>query len=73
MNKKGTDTYICTSDESEPSWRIFGSARDLFHFGSKLKIGQKQAEIYFYDNLVLKMTKSYVPTLKTPFVLREFK
>ena len=34
------------------SWRIFssarlGSARDLFHFSSKLKIGQKRAEFQF--------------------------
>ena len=39
------------------SWRIFSSARDLFHFSSKLKIGQKRAEIHFYNKLVLKMTK----------------
>ena len=51
------------SDESEPSWLEpelelkdfqLGSARDLFHFSSKLKIGQKRAEIHFYNKLVLK-------------------
>ena len=30
------------------SWKIFGSARDLFPLSSKSKIGQKRAEILFY-------------------------
>ena len=44
-----------------------GSARDLFYFSSKLKIGQKGAEIQFsveklfvinfYNKIVLEMTK----------------
>ena len=61
------------SDDSEP--RIFSSARDLFRFSSKLKIGQKQAEIHYHNKLVLKMTKSksYNLALKTPFLLHKFK
>ena len=34
--------YAVISDEAEPNWRIFGSARDLFHF-----FGRKRAEILF--------------------------
>ena len=44
-----------------------GSARDLFHFSSKSKVGQKRAEIrfsfedllliIFHNKLVVKMTK----------------
>jgi hypothetical protein len=44
-----------------------GSARDLLHFSSKLKIGQEQADIQFsveklflinfYNKVVLKMVK----------------
>ena len=34
-----------------------GWACDLFHFSSKLKIGQKRAETHFDNKLVLKMTK----------------
>ena len=30
------------------SWRIFGSARDLFPFSSKSKIGRKRAKFFFY-------------------------
>ena len=46
--------YLSTSDESEPSWLEpelelkdfqLGSARDLFPFSSKSKIGRKRAEI----------------------------
>ena len=61
------------SDESEPSWLKdcqLGSTCDLFHFSSKLKLGQKRAEIQFsveklfqiniYNKLVLKMTTLYV-------------
>ena len=62
------------SDESEPSWLEpelelkdfqLGSARDLFYFSSKSKIGPKRAEIRFWvedlflnilcNKLVLKM------------------
>ena len=49
-----TLVWTITSDESEPSWLEpelelkdfqLGSARDLFPFSSKSKIGRKQAEI----------------------------
>ena len=53
------------------SWRIFSSARDLFHFSSELKIDWKRAEIsiliwrpifyYFYA------CKSNYSRIKTPF------
>ena len=44
--KETGKTHLCAlhgSDESEPSSRIFGSARDLFHFSPKSKIGRKRA------------------------------
>ena len=31
------------------SWRIFSSARDLFPFSSKSKIGRKRAEIFIFS------------------------
>ena len=46
----------CRAGSSHSS-ALLGLARDLFHFSSKLKIGQKRAEIHFYRKLVLKMTK----------------
>jgi hypothetical protein len=55
-----SESYIYTfSDESEPSWLEpelelkdfqLGSARDLFPFSSKSKIGRKRAE-----NLILNL------------------
>ena len=53
-SKDSQSTYLPTSDEPEPSWLEpylelkdfqLGSARDLFHFSSK--IGRKRAEIRF--------------------------
>ena len=52
--------WLIISDESEPSWLEpelelkdfqLGSACELFHFSSKLKIGKKRAEIHFYHKL----------------------
>jgi hypothetical protein len=49
---------VHNSDESEPSWLEpqlelkdfqLGSARDLFHFSSELKIDQKRAEIWILN------------------------
>ena len=46
-----------TSDESEPSWLEpqlelkdfqLGSARDLFYFSSKSKIGQNEPKFWFF-------------------------
>ena len=63
---KYVHTYILVMSPSRAgsshssSWRIFSSARLgswPFHFSSKLKIGQKWAEIHFCNKLVLKMTK----------------
>ena len=67
------------SDESEPSWlepelelKVFqlGSARDLFPFSSKSKIGWKWAEI-----LILIFFYNYNHSFqlpKTPFFLYKF-
>ena len=50
---------VASSDEFEPSWLEpqlelkdfqLGSAHDLFHLSSKLKIGQKRAEIHLFEN-----------------------
>ena len=54
MTVQSGNVAISIMDESEPSWLKpqlelkdfhFGSARDLFPFSSKSKIGRKRAEI----------------------------
>ena len=53
---------VCISDGSEPSWLEpelelkdfqLGSARDLFLFSSKTKIGRKRAEIFIFFKKIL--------------------
>ena len=65
---------VNVSDESEPSWLEpelelkgfqLGSARDLFPFSSKSKIGQKRAEIFNFHFLfffLIYVAKSYFLT-----------
>ena len=61
------------------SWRIFSSARLVTFFTSarNWKLAKNELKFNFFKKLVLKMTKyvpkSYISTLKTPFVLHKFK
>ena len=75
--------YYCLtgSNESEPSWLEpelelkdfqLSSARDLFPFSSKSKIGRKRAEIYIYFKFLVYVAKSLFQLPKTPFLLHEF-
>ena len=60
QSQKSMSSYVSYSDESEPSWleplraraegfsAWLGSACDLFSFGSKSKIGRKQADFFIF-------------------------
>ena len=56
--KHVTKKVVMSPSRAEGFSARLGSARDLFYFSSKLKIGRKQAEIQFsvenfFDNLLI--------------------